>query len=343
MTTFSYNFLRLCKNVLLVTFFLSVTSCQHYLEELLDELKNHDEDELPEQIIITETALFPEGIEYDQKSKRYLVSSLTRGTIGQVDDQGNYEPFIEDDDFVSTIGIHIDHPGKRLLVCVSDPNEGDLAALGIYDLPSGERLAFTNLGDISGAPDAPHFANDVANDMQGNAYVTDSFYPVIYKVDKEGNASVFLEDDTFRPSPGGFGLNGIVFHPMGFLIAAFSETATLYKIPLDDPENFSEISVDEPLINPDGLYLSRNQQTLLVVDNAQGSADGKVVALESEDGWETTEVEGIFETGAVTPTTVTQRGKAYYVIYAHLNELFSGNLSREEFEITKVDIEEEDD
>lgn len=330
----------LAKGAVLFVMLCSFSSCQSYIDQLLDEIKDKkDPKDLPQQITIQEPSLFPEGIEYDTENERYLVSSLTKGTIGQVDDKGNYKAFIEDEDFVSTIGIDVDDFRKRLLVCVSDANERDLAALGIYDLRSGSRVSFTNLGDVSDDPEASHFANDVAVDLQGNAYVTDSFYPVIYKVDKEGKASVFLQDDTFQPSEGAFGLNGIVFHPAGFLIAAFAETNTLYKIPLDDPEAFSAITLDASLQGPDGLYLSNNLQTLLVVSNNGGMEDGNVKAFESEDFWETAELESTFKTGAVFPTTVAQRGSAFYVLYAHLNELFTGNTSRDTFEITQVDFE----
>lgn len=338
MTTHFPTLARLINASVLVIVLLSITSCQRFLDEIIDEIRK-DKKELPEEIIINEPGLFPEGIEFDPVTDRYFVSSIIQGTIGIVDDEGNYEPFIEDEDFVSTIGIHIDDLRQRLLVCVADPFEGDLAALGIYDLRSGGRIAFTDLGNISGDPDAPHFANDVAIDLEGNAYVTDSFYPVIYKVDQDGNASVFLKDDTFQPSEGAFGLNGVDFHPMGFLIVAFAETGTLYKVPLDNPEKFSEIPVDVPLQGPDGLYFSRNKQTLIVVNNAGGAASANVIALESHDLWETSEVKDIYETGGVFPTTATQRGNAFYVLYAHLDEVSSGDISREEFEITKVDFE----
>lgn len=304
----------------------------------MDEIKDRGED-LPEQIVIHEEALFPEGIEYDAANGRYLVSSLTRGTIGQVDDEGNYEAFIQDDDFVATIGIDIDRLNERLLVAVSNPAERNLAALGSYDLHTGERHFFTDLAAVTDDPQAPHFANDVAEDSEGNAYVTDSFYPVIYKVTPEGHATVFLRDTTFQPSEGAFGWNGIVFHPAGFLIVAFSQTNSLYKVPLDDPHDFSMITLDAPLQNPDGLYLSQNLQTLLVVSNDGGMDNGNVKAFHTYDLWDSAEAAGTFETGSVFPTTVAQRGDEFYVLYAYLNELFSGGAARDTFQITQVDFD----
>ena len=294
---------------------------------------------MPEEVIITQPSLFPEGVEYDREGHRFLVSSLTQGTIGAVDDQGNYEAFIEDEDFGATIGIEIDERRHRLLVCVSDPSTAGLAALASYDLRTGERQFFTDLIAVAGTG-APHFANDVAVDRHGNAYVTDSFSPIIYQVDPYGEASVFLQDSTFQPSPGAFGLNGITYLPNSALIVAFSETATLYKVPLDNPEHFAAIDAEDGVVtSPDGLYLSNNDKTLIVVNNDGGGDQGEVVALQSNDHWESAHARGTFATGPVFPTTATQRGKNFYVLYAHLNELFSGNPSRDTFEIVQVDFD----
>ncbi len=325
----------------LVLSFWLLSGCHPYFDEILKDL-GQDGQDLPETVTITEAGLFPEGVEYDSEGHRFLVSSLTRGTIGAVDDQGNYEAFIEDDDFGATIGIEIDEARQRLLVCVSDPSTAGLAALGSYDLHTGERQFFTDLIAVAG-DDAPHFANDVAVDRHGNAYVTDSFSPIVYKVDPQGEASVFLQDSTFQASPGAFGLNGVVYLPNESLIVGFSETATLYTIPLDNPDHFRAVDAEDGSVtSPDGLYLSDNDKTLIVVNNDGGGDQGKVVALQSNDQWESAHARGSFATGPVFPTTAAQRGNSVYVLYAHLNELFSGNPSRDTFEIVRVDFDEND-
>ncbi|WPP51607.1 hypothetical protein [Catalinimonas niigatensis] len=333
------RFTQISFTSLMLSLMLFNTSCQEFLEEIKDELKGNKDQELPETVVINQQALYPEGVEFDPLSGQFLVSSLTQGTIGKVDDEGQYTPFIEDDDFVATIGIQVDISLKRLLVCISDPNAGNLAALGIYDLNNADRLEYVNLGE-SLAPGEPHFANDVAVDDEGNAYVTDSFSPYIYKVARNGDAEIFLSDDTFATPAGAFGLNGIIYHPDGYLIAGFSATNSLYKIPLDDPYDFSQIHLDAALTGPDGLYLSRNAKTLIVVNNAGGVAPGKVLAFESEDDWESAALEEEFVTGQVFPTTAVQRENEFYVLYAYLNELFSGNTSLDEYQIKQVDFDD---
>ena len=318
---------------------LLAVGCQQ-LEDIIHDLGN-DTPDLPSEIAINQPALFPEGVEYDRINRRFLVSSVTQGTIGAVDAQGNYEAFIEDDDFGASIGIEVDEARQRLLVCVADPSTAGIAALGSYDLRTGKRQFFTDLIAVANDDDA-HFANDVAVDRHGNAYVTDSFSPIIYKVDTEGKASIFLRDSTFQISaPGAFGLNGIAFHSEGYLVVAFSETATLYRVPIDTPTNFMAIDTEEGSVtSPDGLYFSDSDQTLIVVNNDGGSENATVVKLGSGNQWQSAYVRGSFATGPVFPTTAVQQGDDVYVLYAHLNELFSGDTSRDTFRIVAADFVE---
>lgn len=320
---------------LLLGLLIALSSCHRYLDDILDEL----EDEglglgLPERVDLTQSGLFPEGIEYDQKRGKFLVSSLTAGTIGLVDDEGNYEPFIEDERFRSTVGIELDQKRKRLLVPITQ-TDGSYGAVGAYDQRSGDPIFYVELNELT--PGHPVFANDIAVDKYGNAYVTNSYNGVIYKVDRSGEASLFFVDEDFIPPAGGFGFNGIVYHPDGYLIVGYTAQNALYKFPLDDPSNYSMVMLDTELQGPDGLYLSRNKKELVVVNNAGGSDAGRVLILESEDDWMSAEEDERFATGAVFPTTVVQRGGEYYVLYAHLNELFSGNADYADFAIVQLD------
>ncbi|CAN5253601.1 hypothetical protein BH23BAC1_BH23BAC1_16360 [soil metagenome] len=90
------------KTVLLV---LLLASCRHYdLEELF--LNRKTKNESPDKITFIQENLFPEGIEYNKRFNRFLVSSVTYGTIGQVLDDGSYTEIINDDDLISTLGLH---------------------------------------------------------------------------------------------------------------------------------------------------------------------------------------------------------------------------------------------
>jgi hypothetical protein len=134
--------------------------------------------------------------------------------------------------------VAVSDPGAGLRT--SPATAGKLAALGIYTLITGTRIKWVDLGGL--LPGMAHFANDLAIDPQGNAYITDSFSPIIYKVDVNGNASVFMANERFATQPGEFGFNGIVFHPSGYLIVAFSKENKLFKFPVANPSGFSEVN-----------------------------------------------------------------------------------------------------
>ncbi len=343
-TTFWLFFTRVLvlPGVLLATIFL--TSCRDDIGELVENVRERIDD-LPDEVAFQAPGIYPEGIEYDLLSNRFLLSSLTTGTIGEVDDAGNYRPFIIDEDLFSSVGIEVDVLRQRLLVAnadlgiaanTSDSTSGQTASLGIYDLSSGNRIAMIDLTEADTLA-RPHFANDVTVDLQGNIYVTDSFSPIIYKVSNDNEVSVFLENDTFLPPPGGFGLNGIVYHPGGFLIVAFSATNSLYRVPLNNPEGFTLIEVEAELNGVDGLYIGIDPRELVVVNNAGGEDSANLTRLFSSNAlFRSVVPTGQFNTGAVFPTTVVQRGGQYFVLNSFIGEIFGGSADRSTFSIQRA-------
>lgn len=283
--------------------------------------------EIPEQVLIEHPGLFPEGVEWDSAGNRFLVGSLSEGTIFEVLDDGTINPFIEDADLKSSVGIHIDAERNRLLVANSDRSEepqDPVISLMAYDLETGERLYAADLGSV--APEGNHFANDVTVDAEGNAYVTDSFSPVIYKVDLEGTPSVLLEDEAFASA--NFGLNGIEYNPNGYLIVGKGSDNALYKVPLDNPAEFAQVQIEGSFMGPDGLVLDADGNLIAV------GPPNAVYVLSSPDEWQTAMV----VTQATTDqqaTTAALRENDVYVVFAHLSEMGS-ETPPEVFEIVRV-------
>ncbi len=177
------------------------------LEEISVVFDN--ETSILEEIIIVFKNLFPGGIEYDENGERFLIGSMDQRAIFQVFDDGTFEPFTEDPDLFECRGLEIDRINHRLLVANNNEVEGK-SYLNSYDLSTGERIFRSEISSIK--PDLPHSAKDVAVDPEGNAYVTDEATPAIYRVDLEGNPTLFMEHTLFDD------LNGIVYHPNGFLL-----------------------------------------------------------------------------------------------------------------------------
>ena len=275
----------------------------------------------PAKITVPQRALSPEGIQYDEANQRFIVSSRTQGRLGTVRDDSTYTQLADDPRLVSTIGLNLDASRQRLLAAVSDIGVNTtrstpttlrkLAALAIFNPSSGALLNYVDLGALR--PTQAHFANDIAVDAQGNAYITDSLSPIIYKVDAAGVATVFLENSQLSGGTG-FGLNGIVYHPDGYLLTAKTSDGTLYKVPLANPTGFTTVTSSQSLVGADGLLLLDNT-TLLVVAGSQST----VFRLTTTDAWATTRATGSFATGAVSPTTITRRnGTEAFVLYPYM-------------------------
>lgn len=273
-------------------------------------------------ISFEQTNLYPEGLEFDEKSNLFLVTSLKEGMVGKVSMDGKYTPFIKDNDLISAIGIRIDSANNRILVCNSDPgasvktkkeSQRKIAGLGIYDLSTGKKLKYIDLAKL--AKDGNHFANDIALDDKGNIYVTNSFSPIIYKIGKGDKPEILINHERFKGQS--FNFNGLVFESKtNSLIVAKSNEGILFKFPLSDPTKFTEVKTDK-LVGADGLLWGENGK-LIVIQNASG----KVVELESSDNWTTAKETGSFVTGSVFPTTGIKTKNGIFVLYAMLHRLF---------------------
>lgn len=290
---------------------------------------------LPAEIVFESpvVGLRPEGIEWDAAHNRFLVGSLNVGSIHSITvaDDGTtaIEPFIEDEELGATVGLEIDEANNVLLVSNSDPTAfaggPGGAGLAAYDLETGERVYIVDLDELSDSPN--NFANDVAVDSEGNAYVTNSFAPVLYKVTPEGDASVFIEDDLL--SAEGFGANGIVYDPeTDSILVANAGTQSLLKVTLGDEPTITPVTLDVPF-GADGLVLAEDGTLYGIARNGDVQ---NVVSATSEDEWETaTVVTAAQTTGAAT--TITLVGEMPYYINAYLND-----MERTEYQIVGVDV-----
>jgi sugar lactone lactonase YvrE len=288
---------------------------------------------LPDEIAFISPApgLLPEGIEWDAAQGRFLVGSLSQGTIHSItpneDGTGTVEAVIEDEELMSTVGLEVDEVNNRLIVSNSEASAfaggAGAAMLAAYDLETNERVYMVDLAPLYES--ATNFVNDVTVDDEGNAYATNSFAPVLYKVTPEGEASVLIEDEQLT---GGFiGTNGIVFHPDGYLLVTNSGTQSLLKVTLGDEVTITPVELDMPF-GADGMILA-DDGTLYAVANLSQTTQS-ILSVVSEDDWQTAAVTDL---GATTDaaTTITLVGDRPYYINAYL-----GDNTRTEYQIVGV-------
>lgn len=308
-----------------------------------------------ESIMINEPSLYPEGISYDMKSEHFFVSSVSKGEIWSINKKGKSSLFAHTK-HPSTIGLLVNPKHNQLLVCIADPGVGDtstqetknkLAKLIIYDITTKIKLHEYDLGAVSTADQ--HMANDLTYDDRGNIYVTDSLSPHIYKIDTQGTISILTTNTTWNSEKGKLGLNGIVYHPNGYLLVAHYSNKSLYKISIDTPQVHHKINLStnnlsscQKLGDIDGLRLINKENLALVSNTFSKKEDGSAVyKLHSSNNWEDASFTGIMQSEANFPTTLTIIDETLYVLHAHLATLFSGNSNPvQSFEIEPVVFKE---
>jgi sugar lactone lactonase YvrE len=218
---------------------------------------------------------FPEGIAYDAATGDFYVGSTIDGTIyrGNVE-TGTVEVFLPGGTGRVAVGLALDDVG-RLFVA-----GGETGAVAVYDTGTGQLLL-----EVANGLAPNTFLNDIAISPTGDAYITDSFNPLLYRLAATANppglgtpAPVPTTDalqiavdftttgfDLVQP---GFNANGIVSTPDGrSLLLVQTNTGTLYRVDAATGETIQVDLGEGALPGGDGLALDR--QTLYVVREGQ--------------------------------------------------------------------------
>jgi DNA-binding beta-propeller fold protein YncE len=152
-------------------------------------------------------------------------------------------------------------------------------------------------------------------------------------VDAAGNATVFAKDKQFETE--GIGLNGIVYHPGGFLLVDNSNTGRIYKISLTDPRKVEKVKIDQYFLGADGLLLNDNNN-LTIVSN--GTND-KIFKITTEDNWNSATLSAttLAADRFTYPATATRNGSNTWIMNAKFNELVDSNaIPAQRFAIQKA-------
>jgi DNA-binding beta-propeller fold protein YncE len=210
----------------------------------------------PTSYTLPGNAVFPEGVAFQQETGNFFVGSTTDGTVfrGHVS-QPSAGAFLAPgaDGRTSVTGIKVDDQGR---LYVAGAGTG---LVFVYDSATGALIRRFTTG-FSGA----QFLNDIAIAANGDAFVTDSLRPVLYRVPAAdvvsgagtGNLDVWLD---FTGTPivyaAGFNLNGIVATPDGaYLVVVQSNTGQLFRISLATKQ-VVQIDLGDESVAGDGLAL----------------------------------------------------------------------------------------
>ena len=121
-------------------------------------------------------SLYPEGVAAAGNGDLF-VTGFGNGSILKITDGETVEVFKAsgEDGLSSAVGLQVDEARGRLWVA-NFTAEGATSDLKVYNVASGELLA-----SLADPDDDPHFFNEIALDAEGNAYVSDTLAPIIWR------------------------------------------------------------------------------------------------------------------------------------------------------------------
>jgi sugar lactone lactonase YvrE len=273
--------------------------------------------QLPKTINGHGTALHPEGVAWDPTRHAFLIGSLHHGDISVVGADGRARTLVHDPRVTQTLGLHVDAPRSRLLAVTAD-------GVGIFDLRTGRTLHLVKAGVRP---------NDLAVDRVGNAYVSDPGSDAIFRVDVAGRVTVQVRDPKLADPE--FGLNGIVWHPTGYLLAVRYLDGKLLRISLRDGR-VDEVRLDRPLIGGDGLVLRADGQLVVVTNKLGAPGEDAVTVLRPRGLWSEAKVTQRQAWPIAAPTTVAVTPYGSYVLNGLLDVFLTQGTTSDEFFITRA-------
>jgi sugar lactone lactonase YvrE len=278
-------------------------------------------------------SLHPEGVAFDPTRGTFLVGSLKHGTVSIVNRDGSATTLVDDTRMAGTVGLRVDAPRGRVLVCYADTGISDHSTperhtgLGIVDLRTGRVRHLIELGT------GTHVANDVTIDRAGNAYVTDSGGDTIYRVDPAGHATAVVSDPRFASTS--VGINGIAWHPGGYLLVGHYATGTLFRVTLGAHPEVTEVAIDRALVGADGLALRPNGTLAVVTNHIGSSGEEAVTVLASRTNWRTAHEVAREPWPVSDPTTIAVSPFGDYVVSGDLSILINTGQTTDNFTLRR--------
>jgi sugar lactone lactonase YvrE len=231
-----------------------------------------------ERYVLPGEQVFPEGVAYQSDTGDFYVGSTTDGTVFRGNVEGGpkeAEVFLEpeSDGRTTAIGMEVGEDGRLFIA------GGDTGRIFVYDTESTDQIRRLDTSDAGAT-----FLNDVAVTPDGDAYVTDSLRPVLFRVpstvDGVGEVEPWLNfEETPAEYEEGFNFNGIDATEEGrYLVAVQSNTGELFRIDTGSKEVVEIDLGGKTLTNGDGLlldghtvYVVRNEQALIVPVKLSGA------------------------------------------------------------------------
>ena len=275
------------------------------------------------ELVVSDDAVFPEGIAYDDATDRLYTGSTVNGTIYG---GAKTDPRLE---VLSTTGDRIQAAlGMEVSGAILFIAGGPTGAAYLLDLRSNQ-VQQLNSEEVPAGDST--FVNDVTAGSDGTAYLTNSFFPVMYRYTGGDTLETWLElDSTIIEYGASFNLNGIAITPDDrYLLAIQSNTGNLYRIDVND-KSVTQVTVSGyQLTAGDGIELDGD--LLFVVRNM----NAEVVTVEMNDDYSSGTVVQVTGGAFRFPTTIAASSDSLFVVNAQLDQQGPGGSPVLPFTISK--------
>ena len=262
----------------------------------------------------------PEGIVFDKRRQRFLVSDTGDGKIyGGTLGNTAMTPFIPAQG-AAAVGLEI----RRNKLYVAGGPSGEIR---VYDLRTRRQVAKFDTG--SGG-----FLNDVAVTGSGDVFVTDSFRPTLWHVTpaqvRAGSGTVQPLATPpaaigFKADPSGqtFNLNGIVARTGHQLVVVNTNTGRLFRIDLNQRRNaIRRIARIRGATVPtgDGMILDGGRLVVVQGGNAAQNVPTQISFVKLRRGATRAQVQRTQRSRRlVGPSTITRARNRYLVVNANFS------------------------
>ncbi len=204
--------------------------------------------------------VFPHSVDYDPNSRTFVVGSLAHSTVSSVGLDGTVRTLVDDEDMVSVQAVRVDSERNRILATNVDYGLADrstpatkfrIAGVAAYDAHSGRRQWYADLDKVAN-DGKRHLVSDVTIAPDGTAYAVDELTPTIFRIDRDGHASVLLRDDLLAGKldiPGflnDVGMSAVAWMPGNILIVAMAD-GSLVRVPVHHPEQAAKVQLSTGL------------------------------------------------------------------------------------------------
>ena len=216
---------------------------------------------------------------------------------------------------------------------------GPKGTVTVYNRSTGARVVRFSNGGGTGT-----FVNDVAVAANGDAYITDSMRPVVYRIPAAAVAKpqstvqalpVFrdLRGTPFTYVAGAFNANGIVVTPDArYLLIINAKTGRLYRVTLDGGDVADIAVTGGPLTDGDGLVLLQSN-ALYVVRNASNRISEVHLANDYRSGRVVSVTRSrLFD----FPTTAAVAGDRLLVVNSQFDALLGGKKPSPPFTVSSI-------